>query len=122
MMDSQAVAKFLGINRQTVRKIVQKNILRPQQQIGNSNIFDPADVDALKRSSYRDGLTHTQIARMYGKTRNTVIYWLRELGVKPDGRDGRRHRAPSVYDPETVRHVAARLGWEVVEPDPAPED
>lgn len=94
---------------------MRQGILSPIDQIGNNKIYAAEDVERVKSSLYRDGLTHTEIGRLYGKTRNTVIYWFRTLGIEPDGRDRRQHRGPAVYDATTVQYVAEQLEWQLTD-------
>lgn len=126
IMTNQEAADYLGVDRNNFRRMVENGKITPYK-VGYVTVYTRKDLDALKNQYFAEGLTHTDIGKMYGVGRTNVMYHFRRLGVKPIGQNNHR-RAGAIYDLETVRKFAKILGWVEVPQnqtdeasDPAPE-
>lgn len=115
---NQAVA-YLGISRVAMRSLIARKKIKPVI-IGHVKLFTRESLDALRGNLFADGLGHSDIGALYGKTRTTVFYQFKKLGVIPKGRNNHRSGG-AIYDLATVEDAAAMLGWERVRQNPSDE-
>ena len=109
MYDVRGAAEYLGVLPQTVLCIVARGDLSPIA-LGHNYLFYTDDLKQCKAKYYADGLTHTQIAKMYNVSRGIVMYHFKRLRVNHIGVDRRQAWTPWIYDPETVRKFALISG------------
>ena len=105
------VAEFLGIGKQSVYKLIHRGDL-DFWKLGKNYVFMQEDVEACRQKFYADGLSHRDIARIYGRKRTNVAYHYKRLKVRHIGLDRRSKGAKTkVYSRETVEKFALVLGW-----------
>jgi len=112
MTTSQA-AEYLGLKSGTIIKLMKSGKLKAAGKIGINYVFAADDVETCrKRWVNRDGISHPQIAAMYGKSLRAVENaFMHRLRVRPDGRLSNG----AVYDKRTVEKFAKILKWKKVE-------
>lgn len=107
--DRAEAAKALGLSPTTVYRLVADGTLKPSTIVGNKYYYLKSDIEALKASTFPQGLTYRKIATRYGLAVNTVKRYFNQLKVQSLGHN-RLHQS-AVFDPDTVRRVARSLGW-----------
>lgn len=107
--DRRQVMAVLGVSRDTVQRMADTGTIKAAIIVGNKHYYLKADIDALKKSLYPEGMTFKQIADRYGLAVNTVKKNFKQQGVKPLGRH--RFYQSVVFAPDTVKRVARSLGW-----------
>lgn len=115
----QQAAAYLGVNRNVIRRLVELGKLRPLR-VGHATVYTRKNLDEVKNELYAEGMTHSDIAKLYGVARSSVAYHFHRLKVKPVGRDNRR-RGGAIYDYKTVKNFADILGWKPLPQSPTSE-
>lgn len=119
LLNLKQAAEYTSLTPQTLRRLVWAERLPCRRGGGNRLYFEVADLDILKATTYPEGMSHTDIANLYGVSRGTVIYQFNRLRVQAIGRNrGGIYR--TVYDPATVAKFARLLGWVANDAPPSP--
>lgn len=110
LLTREEAAKLLGVHPSTIARFVAtEKRLAPKHVVAGHYLYDVADVEALKRQLYPEGMTYQQAAIKYGVGRNTVKRHFRAARLKPLGWQYRTQTP--VFDPAQVADLAHYLGW-----------
>lgn len=110
IMNVHEAAEYMGCSVQSIRRMVQAEIL-PRRYDGRAFIFVESELKQVKNDKYPRGMCHSDIAREYKVSRQTVVRQFQRLQVKPIGINRGKNRSKS-YNPSTVAKFARLLGWD----------
>lgn len=119
LFTQQEAAAYLGVNRHAIGRLVEIKKLTPLR-VGHVTVYTRKNLDAVKGELFAEGMTHPDIAKMYGVHRSSVAHHFKRLKVKPIGRNNKRSGG-KIYDRETVEKFAKILGWEPLPQNPTDE-
>lgn len=111
---TEEAAEKIGCTYDTLLRWIREGKV-PVDQFGRSYVFTDESIAAIRQIYSPPGMTHTDIGKAYGISREMVVYYFKErLHVKPIGTDCLRGGG-AVYDPETVKKMADLIGWEHID-------